>query len=289
MPSTSRYTLTALAMLAFAGNSLLCRLALRDTSIDPGSFTLVRLVAGALMLWILLRQRSRVSPKTELQHFAGNWLAALALFIYATGFSFAYIELSAATGALILFTAVQVTMISVGLARGERLLAAQWLGLLLAVAGLIYMLLPGLNAPAPKAAALMLVAGIAWGVYSLQAKSAAPLATTCGNFIRSLAFAALLGLVLFQKLLISLSTANLGLAYALASGAITSGIGYAIWYRVLPQWTATQAASIQLSAPLLAALMAVPLLNESLSLRLLLAGAAILGGIGLVIHFKAKR
>ncbi len=285
MSSARLILLTGLAMLAFAGNSLLCRLALRDTAIDPTSFTLVRLLSGAVMLGLLVTWRNTASQSQPL---SGSWRAAGSLFVYAAGFSFAYVALSAATGALILFAAVQLTMIGVGYRRGERLNSPQLIGLMLALSGLIYMLLPGLNAPAPKAAVLMIMAGVAWGIYSLQAKSSDPLATTYGNFLRSLVFAILLGAVFYSPLLAQMLHPGTGLLYALASGAVTSGLGYAIWYKVLPYWSATQAACIQLSAPLLAAIIAIPLLGEALNWRLLVAGFAILGGIALVIAQKSR-
>jgi len=277
------YSLTLVAMMAFAGNSLLCRLALRDGTLDASSFTLVRLAAGALVLWLLVSLRAGALLKQP----AGSWRAAFALFVYALGFSYAYLQLTTATGALLLFAAVQITMIGMGMLRGERMGGLQWLGLGMALTGLVYLLLPGLSAPAPLGASLMLAAGVAWGIYSLQPKSADPLSATAGNFMRSLPLALLLGLVALAQVRTHLNHWTPALGYALASGAITSGLGYAIWYRVLPHWSATQAASIQLSAPLLAALAAIPLLGEPLSLRLLVAGVAILSGIALVIRARA--
>lgn len=272
--------LTALAMLAFAGNSLLCRLALKNTSLDAASFTLIRLVAGALMLWLVvyIKQRSGAVK--------GSWLSALALFAYAAGFSFAYLNLTAATGALLLFAAVQVTMISFGLWRGERLNSLQWLGFILAFMGLIGLLLPGLSAPPLWAALLMIMAGIAWGIYSLRGRGAGdPTLVTAGNFLRSVPLA--LGLSL--GLLSHFNWDSRGVIYALASGAITSGLGYAIWYKVLPALKATTAASIQLSVPVIAALGGVIVLGEAMSVRLLVTGIAILGGIALVIRYQTKK
>lgn len=266
--------LTALAMLAFAGNSLLCRAALGSGAIDAASFTVVRLLSGAVVLWWIVRLRAGKVVG------GGSWVSALALFAYAAGFSYAYLDLSAATGALLLFGAVQVTMIGHGLVRGERLRGLQWMGLFLATAGLVVLLLPGLSAPPPLAAALMGLAGIAWGVYSLRGKGAGdPLRVTAGNFLRSVPIAVALGLA---------TTGHwhgdaTGFALAVASGALTSGIGYAIWYSTLPALKATQAATVQLSVPLIAALGAVPLLGEPLTLRLLVAAMAIIGGIALVI------
>lgn len=266
--------LTLLAMLAFAGNSLLCRAALGAARIDAASFTSIRLISGALVLWLLVRARAGV------QTGGGNGWSALALFVYAAGFSFAYRELSAATGALLLFGAVQATMIGRGLARGERLRAMQWLGLSIAMAGLVTLLLPGLSAPSPLAAGLMLSAGVAWGVYSLRGSGAGDaLRVTAGNFLRAVPIT----LVLSLAMLGHSQATPLGIGLAIASGALTSGLGYAIWYTALPALKATQAATVQLSVPLIAALGGVWLLHEPLSLRLWIAAFAIIGGIALVI------
>lgn len=272
--------LTALAMLAFAGNSLLCRLALKNTTLDAASFTLIRLISGALILWLVVYLKQG-SLKVK-----GSWPSAMALFAYAAGFSFAYISLSAATGALLLFAAVQVTMIAYGLWRGEHLNAFQWLGFVLAFAGLIGLLLPGLSAPPLLAACLMLSAGIAWGIYSLRGRGAGdPTLVTAGNFLRAVPLALGLSLLGFAQFHWDAQ----GVWYALASGAITSGLGYAIWYRVLPALKATTAASIQLSVPIIAALGGVVLLGEAMTMRLLVAAIAILGGIALVIRYQAKK
>ncbi|MDD5364681.1 MAG: DMT family transporter [Gallionellaceae bacterium] len=269
--------LTSLAMIAFAGNSLLCRAALRDTGIDAASFTAIRLASGAVMLWLAVRVRGGSPPG------AGNWPSALALFTYAAGFSFAYLSLPAATGALLLFGAVQATMIGHGLWTGERLRGGQWVGLLLAVVGLVGLLLPGLSAPPLQGAALMLAAGVAWGVYSIRGKRAGDATrVTAGNFLRAVPIAA--GLSLLTANASALDAA--GFAYAVASGALASGIGYAIWYTVLPTLTATKAATVQLSVPVIAALGGIVLLGEHLSLRLILAAIAVLGGIALVILEK---
>lgn len=266
--------LTTLAMLAFAGNSLLCRLALAHSHIDPASFTTVRLVAGALMLAAILRWRQGpVRP-------AGGWLAALALFTYAGAFSFSYVQLTAATGALLLFGAVQATMIGAGLARGERFVGWQQLGLALALGGLVALLLPGLSAPPWAASGWMLLAGIAWGVYSLLGKGAGdPLQVSAGNFLRATPLALLASLVGWPWAHVDAA----GMAYAVASGALTSGVGYAIWYTALRGLTVHRAATVQLSVPALAALGGVALLGEVLTLRLVLASVAVLGGIALVI------
>ncbi len=271
--------LTALAMLAFAGNSLLCRAALRDSQIDPASFTALRLFAGALVLWLLLYTRKRAATVP------GNWAGALSLFIYAAAFSYAYLYLDAGAGALLLFGAVQLSMIAWGLLRGERLHRLQVVGLVLAAAGLVALLLPGTSTPSLSASCLMVLAGIAWGAYSLLGKGTPdPLAATAGNFIRTLPIVAVLCLVALG----SLEWDSAGVVYALLSGALTSGIGYAIWYAAMPGLAAIQAASVQLSVPLLTALAGSVLLGESLTGRLMLAGVAILGGIALVLRYKHR-
>lgn len=270
--------LTALAMLAFAGNSLLCRLALRHTALDPATFTAVRLLAGAVMLAGLARLRPDRAG-------SGNWGSALALFIYAAGFSFAYVSLPAGTGALLLFGAVQATMIGHGWWRGGRPPARQLAGLALALGGLVGLLLPGWAAPAPDGAALMLTAGVAWGVYSLRGRGAGdPTRVTAGNFLRAAPCA----------LVLSLATAGhalpdpRGLGWAVASGALASGVGYALWYAALPALRPGTAATVQLSVPLLAAAGAAGFLGEPLTWRLALAALAILGGLGLVIAAGAN-
>ena len=277
MPIQPILALTALAMLAFAGNSLLCRLALKYTAIDAASFTTLRLVAGALTLWVVVRLRSQ-------QQGGGNWLSGLSLFVYAAGFSFAYLSLSAATGALLLFGAVQATMIGRGIWAGERLRSLQLVGVLLALAGLVGLLLPGLSAPPWQGSVLMLVAGGAWGVYSLRGKGAGdPTRVTAGNFLLACPFAVVLSLVTVNGMRLDAG----GVACALASGALTSGIGYAVWYAALPHLKAMHAATVQLSVPPLAVLGGVIVLGEPLTLRLAVASAAIIGGIALVLREKA--
>ena len=270
--------LIALAMLAFAGNSLLCRVALRDTSIDPASFTALRLLAGAIVLWLLLRLRQ--GPSTP----SGSWWGAFALFLYAAAFSWAYVQLDAGAGALLLFAAVQLSMIAWGVFKGERLSPSQTLGSALALAGLVGLLLPDASAPALAAALSMIVAGVAWGAYSLLGRGINdPLAATAGSFIRAVPMAA--GLCLLS--LYTLEWDRAGVLFALLSGGLTSGIGYALWYAVLPRLAATQAASIQLSVPLLTVLAGSLLLGEALTSRLLIAGLAILGGIVLVLRARS--
>ncbi|HVF72962.1 MAG TPA: DMT family transporter [Chthoniobacterales bacterium] len=271
---TRTFLLTGLAMLAFASNSLLCRLALKETAIDAASFTLVRIVSGALCLAMLVWVRQRRFAR------AGNWISALALFGYAALFSFAYLRLSAGTGALLLFGAVQATMIIRAFQGGERLRTLQWLGLLIAIAGLVVLVFPGLSAPPLSGAVLMLGAGVAWGIYSLRGKgNSDPLGATAGNFVFAVPMALLLSLATFSSARADVA----GIAYAVASGAIASGIGYAIWYSALPGLRATAAGSVQLSVPVLAALGGIIFLSEPITLRLVLASLAVLGGIGLVL------
>jgi drug/metabolite transporter (DMT)-like permease len=271
-PTSQTLALTAVAMLAFAGNSLLCRLALQHSGIDPASFTSVRLTSGAVVLWALLRWRG--------QRPAGDWGSAAALFVYAAAFSFAYLSLSAGTGALLLFGAVQATMLGWGLWRGQRLGWGQTAGLMLALGGLVALLLPGVTAPPAVGALLMLAAGVAWGVYSLRGRGAGdPTAVTAGNFVRASALAVPLALAALPWARVDVA----GLLWALCSGAVTSGLGYAIWYTALKGLQPTSSASVQLSVPVLTALGGVALLSEPLTLRLALCSAAILGGIACVI------
>ena len=261
--------LTTLAMLAFAGNSLLCRLALRDTEIDAASFTAIRLGSGALILAALMVLRGR-RPAA-----GGSWPMAAMLFAYAVCFSFAYRDLTAATGALLLFGAVQLTMMGYGLWTGERIRGFRLVGLLL----------PGLAAPPLLAAALMLAAGAAWGIYSLLGKSAGdPTAATGGNFLRSLPFAAALVLAATTTGAVGRTLDPMGLFYAVLSGAVTSGLGYVLWYAALPMLRATSAATVQLCVPAIAALGGAMLLAEPITVRLLVASAAVLGGIALTIY-----
>lgn len=280
MPPLRVAVLTSLAMLAFAGNSLLCRAALHHTGIDPASFTGIRIVSGALVLGLLVRMRGGASAG------GGNWLSGLALFAYAAAFSFAYVSLPAATGALLLFGAVQATMIGHGIWRGERLRRLQVAGLVLACGGLVGLLLPGISAPPAFGSMLMLGAGVAWGVYSLRGRGAGdPTAVTAGNFLRALPFAAVLSLLMLHRSAIDPA----GFWLAAASGAAASGIGYAIWYAALPSLKAATAATVQLSVPVITALGGVALLGEPVTLRLVMASAAVLGGIALVIFEKQRR
>jgi drug/metabolite transporter (DMT)-like permease len=268
------FALTSLAMFAFAGNSLLCRLALKHTNIDAASFTAIRLLSGAAALWLITRVRGGTRSGR------GSWLSALALFAYAAGFSFAYVNLSVATGALLLFGAVQATMIGVGIWNGERLRGPQLFGLSLALGGLIGLLLPGLSAPPVAAAALMLGAGVAWGVYSLRGQGAGdPTRVTAGNFLRAAPIAAAISLFWPKGSRLD----HAGVWYAVASGALASGLGYAVWYTALPALKSTSAAVVQLCVPVITTLGGFALLGEPITARVILASGAILGGIALVV------
>lgn len=274
--------LTVVAMLAFAGNALIGRAALRDTTIDAMTYTSIRLAAGAIALAAIVRiaRRGSTGPGAAV---GGSWISAAALFAYAVFFSFAYRGLAAGTGALVLFASVQATMIGWGLIRGERFRPIQMAGLALASAGLAWLVAPGLGAPPLIPVVAMAISGIAWGAYSLRGRRAGdPLIATAGNFARAIPFAAVGSLILAGQA--SLDPAGIG--WAIASGAITSGIGYAIWYAVLPSLAATTAATVQLTVPAIAAAMAVALLGEALTLRLVTASIAILGGIALVIVWR---
>jgi drug/metabolite transporter (DMT)-like permease len=272
------WLLVAAAMLAFAGNSVLCRLALRDGGIDAASFTTLRLVSGAVVLWLIVRLRDGARA-------GGDMWSAFALFAYAAGFSFAYVTLPTGTGALLLFGAVQATMIGRGLLAGERLSPLQWCGLALALGGLTGLLLPGVSAPPVSGALLMVVAGIAWGAYSLRGRGAGDaIAKTAGNFLRAVPFALVLSAVMLRDARVDPA----GIACAVASGALTSGIGYAIWYTALPHLRAASAATVQLSVPALAAIAGIVLLGEPPTWRLLFATLAILGGIALVVRARSR-
>jgi drug/metabolite transporter (DMT)-like permease len=279
-PVARTVLLTCMAMGAFASNSLLCRLALQHASIDAASFASIRLVCGAAMLSMLVRlgHGGAQQPKAD-------WLAATMLFAYVAFFSFAYLSVSAATGALILFGAVQLTMFASGLRAGEQFAPLAWLGLALALAGLLYLVSPGLTAPQPWGAVLMSAAGVAWGVYSLRGRGVAdPLAATAANFLRAAPMALILSLLLHGRF----HVAPAGIALAMASGALTSGIGYVIWYAALKGLSAMRAATVQLSVPPIAAFGAVAFLSEGISMRLVCASIAILGGIALALAGRAQ-
>lgn len=274
-------TFTSFALVAFAFNSILCRMALGTNEADAAGFTAVRLFSGALVLAAILL----LSGKTKNPAKTGNWRSAFFLFAYAITFSFAYLGLSTATGALVLFGSVQITMIGVSIAGGERPPLVEWLGIVVAFAGLVYLVFPGLASPPLLNAALMAAAGIAWGFYTLRGKgSADPLADTAGNFLRAVPMVTLVTLPILSQLRLS----TLGFVLAFLSGAVASGIGYTVWYAALRYLTATRAAVLQLAVPVIAAAGGVLLLSEPADLHLFLASALILGGIGAAIAGRNK-
>ncbi|MCG6202313.1 DMT family transporter [Psychromonas antarctica] len=264
--------LTALALLAFAGNSVLCRLALYDGVIDAASFTSIRLLSGIVFLLFLVAMRTK--GKINLR--SGSWLSAFFLFLYAIAFSYSYISVDTGTGALILFASVQGTMIVYGLLKGQRLLCLEWVGLFAALLGLFVLLMPGASAPSLMGFALMSISGIAWGGYTLAGKgSKTPLLDTTNNFLRTLPFIVLLTILTLQQVQIS----NQGLMLAIVSGAVTSGLGYAIWYSALARLTVTQAATIQLTVPIIATFGGVLFSNEMITIKLIISSILVLGGV----------
>lgn len=276
--------LTTLTMTAFAANSVLARLALADGAVDPASYTFVRLGAGALMLSFLVLRGTGATVPSLLK--GGNWVSAFALFAYAAAFSFSYVNLESGTGALILFAMVQATMIGWAIIKGDRPIALEWIGLVVAFGAFAWLVSPGLGAPNPIASMIMAVSGVAWGVYSIRGKASEnPLASTAGNFVLAVPFALPVIMVAFS----SLNATGLGLAVAVTSGAITSGLGYALWYRVLGRITQTQGAIVQLTVPVIAAFGGILFLGEAITWRMGTASVLILGGVALAIIAKAKR
>jgi drug/metabolite transporter (DMT)-like permease len=267
---------TAFALIAFAFNSILCRLALRGGEADAAGFTAVRLASGAAALIVI----SYFAGSWNAQKKRGSWTSAFFLFAYAICFSFAYLRLTAGTGALILFGSVQITMIGTAIIRGERPRTLEWLGFLAAAGGLVYLVFPGLASPPIVSSILMAAAGASWGFYTLRGKgSTDALANTTGNFVRSLPMVAVVVLIC----LASLHLSTRGLLLAVLSGAIASGIGYTVWYAALKHHTSTRAAILQLPVPLLTAVFGILFLAEAASVRLGIAAVLILGGIGLTL------
>lgn len=273
---------TTLALVAFAANSVLCRLALGEQVIDAVSFTVIRLLSGAVALWIIIQlSRNKAAPPGQ-----GIWLSAFMLFVYAACFSLAYVTLETGTGALVLFGAVQLTLITAALISGDQLQRLEWAGMVTAFAGFVYLVLPNLSTPSFSGFSLMTLAGMAWGGYTFLGRgSRNPLADTARNFNRSLPFVLLL-------MLIGIRNAHLELAgvwLAVLSGAVASGVGYTVWYMALRGLSSTQAAVAQLSVPLIAALGGIVFVHETVSLRLLLAAAMILGGTLLVAAGRRRQ
>jgi drug/metabolite transporter (DMT)-like permease len=273
---------TSFALVAFAANSVICRLALGSDAIDAASFSTIRLVSGALALALIVK-----ISKTEAERKnRGSWVSAGMLFLYAVTFSFAYINLSAGTGALILFGSVQATMILAGLRQGERFGGWEWCGLIISVGGLFYLVLPGLEAPSLPGAALMATAGIAWGVYSLRGRGVVdPVAVTGDNFLRSVPMVFLISLAAVPYV----SVSQKGVLLAVLSGAVTSGMGYVFWYAALRNLTATRAAIAQLLVPVIAALGGVIFLSEQIGLRLFVSSCMIIGGVGSIFILRNRK
>lgn len=271
--------LTCLALFAFAANSVLCRLALGSGAMDAASFTVIRLITGVIVLVVI----ATTQYKSDLIQTRGSWDASLMLFLYAVTFSYAYILLDTGTGALILFGSVQITMILLSLISGTRLQRMEWAGILVAFSGFIYLVLPGVSAPSLSGFLLMTTAGIAWGLYTLKGRrSTNPLMDTTFNFARTIPFVIILLLLTFQNAEISLE----GVVLASLSGGLASGVGYTIWYSALKGLSSIQAAVVQLSVPIIAALGGVMIMSESITFRLLLSTSLILGGIILVIFSR---
>lgn len=275
--------LTAFTLFAFAANSLLCRMALGGNLVDPVSFTTLRLVSGSVTL---LPISKFVGESKTPEKMKGSWCSGFALFVYAAAFSMAYVSLSTGMGALILFGSVQVTMIGMALKSGENLGAIQWLGVTAAIGGLVLLVLPGMSAPNPLGALLMCISGIAWGVYSLRGRGvSAPVAMTAGNFTRSAPMAITASALAYAMVHLE----SFGILLALISGVVTSGLGYVLWYTVLPRLTTTQASVIQLMVPIIAAYSGITFLSEQVSVRLIVSSALILGGVALAVIKRKQR
>ena len=297
---------TIIALIAFAANSLLCRMALADGAIDAWNFTAIRLLSGAACLGLIMLLQAHFLKRTRLKQSSlkqtalqqtgsvdktvlkekGDWLSAISLVIYAICFSVAYQALDTGTGALILFSAVQLTMIGWGIYNKERLNGVQWLALLIALIGFIYLMLPSAAMPSLSGALIMAISGIAWGIYSIRGKTCvSPLRTTGFNFLRSLVAVPILALIGMSYL----STISMtGVILATVSGAIASGIGYSIWYVAMPLLKTTQSAVVQLCVPVLAALMGVVFLSEQLTLEFIIASSVILGAVLIFILNKNR-
>lgn len=275
--------LTVLAMMAFAANSVLARLALSSGAIDAAAFTGVRLASGAIVLGLLLWLKAGGAALPKL---TGSWAQSGALFGYAICFSFAYTLLGASMGALVLFASVQIGMVTRAVWAGDRPAVLEWVGLLAAAGAFVYLVSPGLAAPHPLGATLMIVAGLCWAGYSLLGRgSSRPLSDTAGNFIRCLPLAvALLVVGIWTE-----APRFEGLILAMASGAVASGLGYAIWYAALPHLSRTRAAVVQLSVPVIAGFGAVLFIGEAITPRLLIASALILGGIAVAVVLAGRR
>jgi len=281
IPVKKTFGYTLLALIAFAGNSIICRIALKETAIEPALFTSIRLISGALVLMLIVL----LTAKSDEKKSKGSWFSAAMLFIYAAAFSYAYVSLEAGTGALILFGIVQITMIAFSLLSGNKMSLTEWLGVVVALCGFLYLMLPGAKAPSILGFVLMTISGIAWGVYSIRGKTTKnPLQDTAYNFLRTIPFLLLLLYFLLQES----NYSKTGILLALFSGVVTSGLGYIIWYTALKGLTTIQASVVQLFVPVLAGLGGLILMNEAISFRLFVAALLILGGILLLIVKKNK-
>ena len=270
------FILTGLALIAFAANSVLCRLALGDKTIDAASFTNIRLFSGAVVLLLILKLYNSQSQNSS----KGNWLSSFMLFLYAVTFSFAYISLDTGTGALIMFGSVQITIILLSIISGNRLNIYEWLGVTIAFLGFVYLILPGVSSPSLIGFSLMTIAGIAWGIYTLKGKeSKNPLRDTTYNFIRTIPFI----IILLVSTIQHSSYSTKGVVLAIISGGITSGIGYTIWYMAMEGLSKIQTAVIQLLVPIIAAFGGVIFVDEKITFRLSIASILVLGGILVVV------
>jgi drug/metabolite transporter (DMT)-like permease len=268
-------------MIAFAANSLLCRMALGAGLIDAASFATIRVVSGAIVLTMIALPGWRLHGRAK-----ADYLAATMLFLYMAFFSFAYLSLATGTGALILFGSVQLTMFTAALQSGERFSTMSWAGLGLALFGLVYLVSPGLSAPDPKGAVLMAIAGVAWGIYSLRGRLATnALSITANSFIYSVPLVVAVSIFALRDV----HASSQGIALAIASGAITSGLGYVVWFAALPGLTAARAATVQLSVPIIAAAAGVAVLSENVTVRLIVASATTLGGIWIVLSQRVRQ
>ncbi len=271
--------LTGLALIAFAANSVLCRLALGNEAIDASSFTVIRLLSGTIVLFLIIS----ITGNTTGTFTKGSWTASFMLFLYAVTFSYAYISLDTGTGALILFGSVQITMILLSLISGTRLHITEWAGVVIAFIGFTYLILPGITTPSVIGFLLMTIAGIAWGIYTLKGRgSKSPLTDTAYNFLRTTPLVVLLAIYTINNI----NYSSEGIVLALLSGGVTSGIGYTIWYIALGGLSSTQAAVLQLSVPVIAALGGVIFVSEAITFRFIISAAMVLGGILMVVLGK---
>lgn len=271
-------SLTAAALIAFAANSVLCRLALGEDLIDAAGFSVLRLLSGALVLLLILKVNPNKNHRQA--ESKGSWFASLMLFVYAVAFSYAYMSLDTGTGALILFGAVQITIIFLSILSGNRLKLSEIVGVLIAFGGFVYLILPNITTPSINGFLLMSLSGVAWGVYTLKGRgSVSPLGDTAYNFFRSVPLVLVLAIITLKDMQLS----SEGVLLAVLSGGIASGVGYAIWYMALKGLSATVAAVVQLLVPVIAALGGVIFVSEAISIDLIVSGVLILGGIGVVV------